>query len=144
MSKRVSATARTTLPIGVERAWAELAHHEGMASWGPGVKVTVDDARAEAPGGVGAVRRIAAAGPAPAIVEEITAFEAPHVLGYRGLAGVPFRDYRGEVRLTEQGTGTAVEWTLSAQARVPVVEQALLRLISRTLLGLYARAARKA
>ena len=129
MSQRAQATARTTLSIPIDRAWAALSRHEDMASWGPGMKVTVDDARAETPGGVGAVRRIAAPGPAPAIVEEIVTFEAPHVLGYRGLAGVPFRDYRGEVRLTEQGDGVAVAWTLSAQARVPFVEQAALGLV---------------
>ncbi|WP_370249748.1 SRPBCC family protein [Nocardioides sp.] len=143
MSKRAQATARTTLPISPERAWAVLAHHEGMASWGPGMKVSVDDAKAQTPGGVGAVRRIAAPGPAPAIVEEIVAFDAPRVLGYRGLAGVPFADYRGEVRLSPQGSGTRVEWTLSARSRVPLVEQGALAVISRTLLALYSRAARK-
>lgn len=143
MSKRAQATARTTLPISVEQAWAALSQHEAMATWGPGMSVTVDDAQAETPGGVGAVRRISAPGPAPAIVEEITTFDAPHVLGYRGLAGIPFRDYRGEVRLTPQGSGVRVAWTLSAQARVPFVEQGALALVARTLLSLYARAARK-
>lgn len=143
MSKRAQATARTTLPISLEQAWAALADHEAMAGWGPGMTVTVDDSRAETPGGVGAVRRIAAPGPAPAIVEEIVTCDAPHVLGYRGLAGVPFSDYRGEVRLSAQGSGVAVEWTLSARQRVPFVEQGALTLISRTLLSLYSRAARK-
>ena len=143
MSKRAQATARATLPVSLEQAWAALSQHEAMAGWGPGMKVTVDDSRAETPGGVGAVRRIAAPGPAPAIVEEITTFDAPHVLGYRGVAGVPFRDYRGEVRLTPAGQGVAVTWTLSAQARVPFVEQAALALVSRTLLALYSRAARR-
>lgn len=142
MSQRAQATARTTLPVDIATAWAALAHHEGMASWGPGMKVTVDDSKAATPGGVGAVRRIAAPGPAPAIVEEIVTFDAPHVLGYRGLAGVPFRDYRGEVRLMAKGDEVAVEWSLSAQTRVPFVEQAALALISRTLLALYSRAVR--
>ncbi|WP_370289976.1 SRPBCC family protein [Nocardioides sp.] len=143
MTKRAQATARTTLPVSLDAAWSALADHEAMAGWGPGIKVTVDDTRAQAPGAVGAVRTIAAPGPAPAIVEEIVTFDAPHVLGYRGVAGVPFRDYRGEVRLTPQGSGVLVEWTLSAKPRVPVMEQAALAVVSRTLLALYSRAVRK-
>lgn len=144
MAKRIQASARGLLKCDIEQAWTALAHHEGMESWGPGMKVTVDNAKATAPGEVGAVRRIAAPGPAPAIVEEIVAFEAPHVLAYRGLAGVPFKDYRGNVTLTPRADGVAVEWTLSAQARVPgPVEKLALAGISRTLLALYSRAAQR-
>lgn len=141
--KRVQASARGVLKCDLEQAWTALSQHEAMAGWGPGMKVTVDNAKAAAPGEVGAVRTIAAPGPAPAIVEEITAFEAPHVLGYKGLAGVPFKDYRGEVRLTPRADGVAVEWTLSARPRVPVVEKLALAGISRTLLALYSRAAQR-
>ena len=143
MTQRAQATARTTLPVTVDAAWAALADHAAMEGWGPGTKVTVDDAKASAPGAVGCVRTIKVPSPAPAIVEEVVTFDAPNVLGYRGVARVPFRDYRGEVRLTPQGSGVLVEWTLSAKPRVPVVEQAALAVVSRTLLALYSRAVRK-
>ena len=36
------ATATATVKAPVDQVWAVLAHHEGMASWGPGMKVSLD------------------------------------------------------------------------------------------------------
>lgn len=137
------ATATATVKASVEQVWAALADHEAMASWGPGMKVTLTQEGAPDRNGVGAVRRIKAPGPAPAIVEEITRFEVDGVLGYKALGGVPFRNYGGEVSLSPAGAGTRIEWTLTADQRLPVVEQLALKAVVTTLLQLLVRAVKK-
>lgn len=137
------ATATATVKASVDQVWAALADHEAMASWGPGMKVTLTKEGAPERNGVGAVRRIKAPGPAPAIVEEITRFEVDGVLGYKALGGVPFRNYGGEVVLSPAGAGTRIEWTLTADQRLPVVEQVALKAVVTTLLQLLVRAVKK-
>lgn len=130
------ATSTATVNVPVEQAWKVLADHAGMTKWGP-IKASVEKPGAPERDGVGAVRRIVAPGPAPAIVEEITAYDAPTRLGYKALAGVPFKDYAGEVLLSPADKGTRIEWTLSARSRVPFVEQAALKAVSLVLLKAY-------
>jgi hypothetical protein len=75
-------------------------------------------------------------------VEEVTKFEAPHVLGYKALSGTPFPGYVGEVRLTEAGAGTHISYTTSSSARFALVK-APLAVLCRVLLQLLARASKK-
>lgn len=130
------ATSTATVNVPIEQAWAVLADHAGMSKWGP-IKATVEKPGAPERDGVGAVRRIVAPGPAPAIVEEITAFDAPTRLGYKALSGVPFKNYSGEVVLSPAGEGTRIEWTLTADQRVPVLGRAPLKVVSAVLLKAY-------
>lgn len=139
----ISSTATATLDCSIDHAWEVLADHEGMTSWGPGIKVTLTKQGAPNRNGVGAVRSIVAPGPAPTIVEEITAFEPGRFLGYRALSGVPLKGYRGEVELTDQGGKTFVRYTVHADSRVPLVEKALVKGIATGLLAAYSRAAKK-
>lgn len=138
---RAVATAVVDAPA--EKVWAALADHEAMSSWGPGVTVTLTKEGAAERNGVGAVRRIAGVGPVPAIVEEITRFEPGHALGYKATGGVPLKNYRGDVRLTSEGGGTRIEWAITADQRVPVVEKLALKAIATVLLRLLVRALKK-
>ncbi len=138
---RAVATAVVSAPP--DRVWAALADHEAMSSWGPGIKVTLTKKGLEDRNGVGAVRRISAPGPAPTVVEEITRFEPGSVLAYQALAGVPLKNYSGEVRLTPDGTGTRIEWSISADQRVPLAEKAVIKTIATVLLRLLVRAVGK-
>lgn len=135
---RAVATAVVTAPP--DQVWAALADHEAMSAWGPGITVTLTEEGAPDRNGVGAVRRIAAPGPAPAIVEEITRFEPGKALGYKALGGVPFKNYQGEVELTPEGTGTRIEWAISADQRVPLAEKAAIKTVAGVLLRLLVRA----
>lgn len=137
------ATATSVVNASPDQVWATLSEHEGMASWGPGMKVTLATEGAPDRNGVGCVRRISAPGPAPAIVEEITRFEPGRALGYKALGGVPFKNYRGEVLLSAEGAGTRIEWTLSADQRVPYAEKAALKGVASALLALLVRAVKK-
>jgi uncharacterized protein YndB with AHSA1/START domain len=135
-------TSQTTVAAPSETVWDTLSDHVGMSQWGP-FTVTMDRPGTADPNGVGAIRRIASPGPGPDIVEEVVTFDAPHVLGYKALSGVPFRGYTGEVRLSEAGAGTQISWTLSTTASFPLVK-APMALIGQTLLRLLVRASKKA
>jgi uncharacterized protein YndB with AHSA1/START domain len=136
-------TASATVPRPVDHVWAVLSDHEGMSSWGPGITVKLETPGTADRNGVGAVRRITAPGPAPAIVEEIVAFEPGHKLGYRAKAGVPFKNYGGEVLLTAAGQGTRIDYSLMIDPRIPVVEKAAAAAVARGLLTALVRASKR-
>lgn len=132
----VTANAEVTAPI--EKVWATLTDHIGMAAWGPGISVSLGKPGTPDPNGVGAVRRISTPGPGPDIVEEVVTFDAPNVFGYKALSGTPFPGYTGEVRLSSAGTGTKIAYTIASTASFPLVKlplaavgQVLLRLLVR-------------
>lgn len=125
-----------------EAVWSVLSDHEGMSAWAPGLRAELRKEGHDERNGVGAVRVIDAPGPAPAIVEEVTAFEPNVRLGYRALSGVPLRNYRGEVVLTPTAGGTAIAYTVTADQRVPLVEQGLVAVIAKVLLTALVRRVR--
>ncbi|WP_235733308.1 SRPBCC family protein [Mycolicibacterium neoaurum] len=136
-------TAHATVDTDIQKVWDTLTDHLGMAGWGPGISVTLGRPGAPEPNGLGAVRRISTPGPGPDIVEEVTAFEAPHVFGYKALSGTPFPGYTGEVRLNPSGTGTRIDYTIGSTASFPLVK-APLAVIAQVLLRLLVRAASRA
>lgn len=142
MATRATATATSTVAVPIDKVWAVLSDHEGMASWGPGLKVALQREGTTERNGVGAVRKIDAPGPMPAIVEEVVAFEPDSKLGYKALSGVPFKNYSGEVRLTPAGGQTRIDYSVSLDARVPVVEKAAAGLVAKVLLTALVRAAK--
>ncbi len=136
-------TASATVQRPVDHVWSVLADHEGMTSWAPGLKVTLDNEGTTDRNGLGAVRRISAPGPMPAIVEEIVAFVPNSTLGYRAKAGVPFKNYGGEVVLSPVGGGTRIDYSISLDERVPVVEKAAAAAVGRVLLSALVRASKR-
>ncbi|HEX3791498.1 MAG TPA: SRPBCC family protein [Pseudonocardiaceae bacterium] len=97
--------------------WAVLADHLDIATWLPGLAVSLEREGMPAPGGVGAIRVIT--GPRTTMREEITTFEPNHTLAYRGLSGLPLPDWTGQVELAELGSDTVVRWSISARASFP-------------------------
>lgn len=138
---RVTASATVARPV--EHVWSVLSDHEGMSSWGPGLQVALDKPGAPERNGLGAVRRISAPGPAPAIVEEVVAFEPGHRLGYRALSGVPFKGYGGEVVLTPAGEGTRIDYSITIDQRLPLLEKGAATVVARGLLTALVRATKK-
>ena len=136
-------TATATVKAPIEHVWSVVADHEGISSWGPGLRCRLDQQGTEERNGVGAVRRIAAPGPAPAIVERITAFEPSRRPAYEAISGVPFRGYGGEVVLTPTHDGTKIAWSLTYDPRLPLVEKLPVSLVNRILLNGLVRAARR-
>lgn len=140
----MESTVRTTVSAPIDVVWKVLADHEGLGNWGPGISAALTTPGEGDPNGVGAVRRISTPLPAPAIVEEVTTFEPGRRLTYKALAGVPLRNYRGDVVLEEAGGGTAISYTVLADQRVPLVEKALTKVIAAALLNGLVRAVKKA
>jgi uncharacterized protein YndB with AHSA1/START domain len=129
---RATSTATVTAPAS--HVWDVLSDHEGMSNWGPGISVTLRSEGAPDRNGIGAVRVIDAPGPMPAIVEEVVAFDPGRLLSYKALSGVPLRNYQGEVVLRAVAGGTQITYTVTADQRVPLVEQAVVKAISLALL----------
>lgn len=128
------ATATAVVNASPEQVWELLADHEGMSSWGPGIKVRLTQEGSTERNGVGAVRRIDAPGPAPAIVEVVDRFEPGTALGYKATGGVPLKNYRGDVELTPASGGTRIAWSISADQRLPLVEKVAIKAIATFLL----------
>ena len=51
--------------------------------------------------------------------EEIVAFEPERRFGYALLSGLPLRDYRAFIDLTEQDGGTAIHWHSTFHPKLP-------------------------
>jgi uncharacterized protein YndB with AHSA1/START domain len=100
-------TARSN--AGAERVFALLADGAGWARWaGPMVVRSWWEREGDpAPGGIGAIRRLGLGRASSR--EEIVAYDPPHHLAYVWLTRV-VRDYRADVRLEPDGTGTRIVW----------------------------------
>lgn len=143
MSTTTTVSATATVPRPPDHVWQVLVDHEGMSGWGPGLTVTLEEPGAPERNGLGAVRRIAAPGPAPAIVEEVVTFEPGRVFGYRARSGVPFKNYGGTVTLTPAGSGTRIDYAITLDTRVPVVEKLAAGAVARVLLAALVRASKR-
>jgi uncharacterized protein YndB with AHSA1/START domain len=140
----MQSTARTTVSAPIATVWEVLADHEGLKNWAPGLSATLTSAGISDRNGVGAVRRIKGPLPMPAIIEEVTVFEPGRRLTYKALAGVPLRNYHGDVLLEGAGGGTAISYTVRADQRLPLVDKALTKVIAAGLLNGLVRAVKKA
>ena len=130
----IRSTAVRTVAAPPDQVWEVLADHEGMSRWAPGLRVAVTRPGTSETGGVGTVRKVGfgVAGP---IIEEVVAFEPGRLLGYRALAGVPLRNYRGEVELRPAGAGTEIRYTVEADRRLPFGEALLVKGLAAGLLS---------
>jgi uncharacterized protein YndB with AHSA1/START domain len=89
-----------------------------------------------APGGVGAIRALGTKRVGSR--EEIVAYDPPTHLAYTILSGLPVRDYRADVRLTPDGTGTRISWSGTFTPKLPGTSGAL-RLFLLTTIGSFVR-----
>ena len=135
-------SSQTTVAAPIETVWDKLSDHVGMSQWGPGITVTMDRLGTDDPNGVGAIRRLSSPGPGPDILEEVVAFEAPNLLAYKALSGMPFPGYAGEVRLTPADAGTHISYTISSTASLPLVKPPL-AVLCQVLLRFLVRASKK-
>lgn len=137
------ATAVRTVDASPGQVWEVLADHEGMRSWLPGLAVRVTRAGTTDPRGVGTVRSIGIGRPGP-VVEEVVAFEPERLFGYRALAGVPLKNYRGEVTLRPAGSGTEITYAVEIDRRLPFGEGLAARGMATVLLSGLVRGIRAA
>jgi uncharacterized protein YndB with AHSA1/START domain len=121
-----------------DKVFELLADGAGWSRWaGPMiVKSWWEREGSPAPGGVGAIRALGLGKVGSR--EEIVAYDPPTHLAYTILSGLPVRDYRADVRLSPEGTGTRIEWSGTFTPKVPGTAGAL-RLFLRSTIGSFVR-----
>jgi uncharacterized protein YndB with AHSA1/START domain len=113
--REIEATGRSSAPP--ERVFALLEDAPGWTAWAGFPLAEYEREGDPAPHGVGAVRRLG--NRLASTREEVIAHDPPHHLAYRILSGVPVKDYRADVTLTPDGTGTAIRWVSTFRPKVP-------------------------
>src|SRR3712207_4843337 len=110
-------TARSEAPPEV--VWAMLADGPSWPEWaGPLAPRSMWEREGVTePSGVGAIRKMGA--PPVWSREEIIEFEPPRHMAYTLLSGLPIKDYRADVDLSPDGTGTVITWKARFDGRIP-------------------------
>jgi hypothetical protein len=143
-SQVIDAKAHSRAPR--EAVWNILADAANWSKWGPWTKSELEREGSPAPGGVGSVKRLARG--RLALREEVTEFEPPSRYGYRLLSGLPVRDYRAQVTLSDAADGTDIAWHSEFDARFPgtggLVRRSLQRAITDVAKRVAAEAERRA
>jgi Polyketide cyclase / dehydrase and lipid transport len=103
---KVDAAARSEAPR--ERVWEVLADVPRWSEWGPWTGTSFEREGTPAPGGIGAVRVLKRF--PMTFREELIEFQPPGRMAYTLLSGMPVRDYRAEVELSDMGEGTEIHW----------------------------------
>lgn len=134
---------RTRIGAPPAAVFEVVADHAGYAGWAGVQEAVLRNPGHPPPNGVGASRVLRSAG--IAVEEEVTHFEPPERLAYRLVAGLPVRNYEGEVLLvsagTGSGTGTDLTWRVRFRPLLPGTGWLLRRLIARSLRDLVSRLA---
>jgi uncharacterized protein YndB with AHSA1/START domain len=127
-----------------EKVFEMLADGAGWSRWaGPTiVRSWWEREGTPAPGGVGAIRALGLGRVGSR--EEIVAYAPPTHMAYTILSGLPVRDYRADVRLTPDGTGTRIEWSGTYTPKVPGTGGALRLFLLATIGSFVRRLARHA
>ncbi|MCE5292499.1 MAG: SRPBCC family protein [Nocardiaceae bacterium] len=97
--------------------WNVISDPDVMARWTPYRQVTLEKAGAPEPNGVGAVRAMRGFG--PTVRERITTFEPPARMRYELVAGLPFRDYTGEITVEPHNSGSRITCVIRFRTVVP-------------------------
>ena len=122
---------RARIAAPPDRVFAVLADHVGYPCWAGVQEAVLRNPGHPRPNGVGATRVFRRSG--IAVEEEITLFEPPERLGYRGVGGLPLRDYEGEMRLVAADGATELTWRVRFRPLLPGTGWLLRRLIARWL-----------
>jgi len=126
-----------------ENVWALVSDGAGWKSWAGVVPSSLEREGDPPPDGVGAIRLL---GPRPfSSREEVVVWEPPSRLGYVILSGVPVRNYRADIRLSESVAGdgiqvTTIKWSATFDSKGPV-PGALMRIGLGAMIGRFARRA---
>ncbi len=122
--------------------WRILADGGSWSRWGPWTKSELEREGSPPPGGVGAIKRLVRR--PMTIREEVTEFEPQSRYGYRLLSGLPARDYRAQVTLSDAADGTEIHWHSEFDARFPGTGALVRRSLQTAVTDVASRLAREA
>ncbi|AHH94639.1 SRPBCC family protein [Kutzneria viridogrisea] len=143
----IEATAHTPAPPGA--VYDLLRDGSTWPMWTPINSFRLERAGQDEPEGVGAIRVFRTVrAPKPVTMRERVAELVPQRrFSYEALSGLAVRDYRADVDLTPDGTGTTIHWRSAFNAKVPgtgwLYRRALEPVIRRCVAGLAAESARR-
>jgi uncharacterized protein YndB with AHSA1/START domain len=123
-----SAHVRTSTTASPDRVWALLVDGPSWTQWAGFDEVEYEREGTPAPHGLGAVRRIRVG--RLRSTETVLAFEPPHRFAYDYIGTLPFKQYRAEVTLTPNGTGTLIDWESRFTAKYPLTTGVLRRVVT--------------
>jgi hypothetical protein len=112
---RYQVGATTSAPV--DAVWPLIGRARRWSDWSFLTRSVLERDGSPDPDGVGAVRRFSRYGVGSR--EEVVAWDPPHHLGYRILSGFPVRNYRADVTLTSEGSGTRIDWVGTFDPKVP-------------------------
>ena len=115
-----------------EAVWRWLADAASWREWTRLTDTRLEREGAPTPDGVGAIRHFGRAGGSS--LEEVVVFDPPHHLAYVLIRGLPIVNYRADVTLEPDGTGTRIRWHSEFDTKYPGTG-APMRLFLRTFLG---------
>lgn len=131
---------------GADRVYALLRDGASWPVWSPIESFELERSGAGEPEGIGAIR-IFRRGRTTGR-DQITELVPGRRFGYRNVAGIPVRDYRGEIDLEPDEGGTGIRWCVTFLPRWPgtgwLLRLGLRRLIGQAAHGLAAHASRTA
>ena len=105
-----------------EQVFAYFAEHENLAPLF-GAKITrLNDGTDGQRNGVGSARRLKL-GPLPPFEETVTEVVPNERIVYRITKGSPLRDHEGEMRFTDEGTGTHLHYEIKFGTAVPGIDR---------------------
>jgi uncharacterized protein YndB with AHSA1/START domain len=110
-----------------ETVFEVLTDHRGYAKITPLRKAELEREGEPAPNGVGAIRKLSAAG--PPLCEEVLAYAPGKRFSYKLLSGLPVRDHVGTVELTPEGGGTKVVYAVRTTPTLPLAGGAVVAAI---------------
>jgi uncharacterized protein YndB with AHSA1/START domain len=114
-----SFTFKRQVAASPEIVFEVLTDHRGYAKITSLRKSVLEREGEPAPNGVGAIRKLSAAG--PPLREEVLAYEPGKRFSYTLLSGLPVRGHVGTVELTPEGDGTKLVYAVRTTPTVPLV-----------------------
>ena len=120
---RVRASTRAP----VDAVWPLVGEARRWSEWSFLTATRLEREASPVPDGVGAVRKFTRFGVGSR--EEVVAWDPPGHLAYRILSGFPVRNYRADVTLTADGTGTRIEWAGTYDPKWPGTARILAKVL---------------
>ena len=109
---------KQTFNAPLSTVFAKLSDHEAFGKI-CGIKITRTVDGADGENGLGSVRRINI-GPLPSFEETITGFTPNEFIQYKITKGSPIKNHVGELRFSEDGGQTTLEYNIELESKIPL------------------------